>query len=120
MQVNFTLKAVYAYDNEHVSLWNVNISRDGVHFATNNFTDTCDIACMHQYMIENVTETTYGLTAFTSNSPTVAWKEVPKTFIQLLIDGVTANALILLTIVSLIVVVFLLAKWNMRVRNRNK
>ena len=108
-EVDFTLKAVYAYDNEHVSSWNVNISRDGVHFATNNFTDTCNTACIHRYMIENVTETTYGLTAFTSNSPTVTWTEVSKTFIQLLTDWVTSNAVILLIIVNLIVVVFFLA-----------
>lgn len=108
-QVDFALIAIYAYDNEHVSLWNVNILRDGIHFETNNFTDTCNTACIHQYMVENVTETTYGLTAFTANALTVTWIEVQKTFIQLLIEWVTVNFLILLLIVSLIAVVFLLA-----------
>jgi len=108
-QVDFRLDAEYAYNNEHVSSYNVNILKDGVHFATNNFTDTYDTQSMHEYTVENVTETTYGLTAFTSNSLTVTWAETPKTFTQLLIDWVTANVLILL-IVSLIAVVFFLSR----------
>lgn len=112
-RVHFTLKAVYAYDNQPVSSWNVNILRDGVHFTANNFSDISNYAYTHQYTVENVIEATYGLTTFTSNSPSVTWTEVPKTFVQLLFEWITANALVVLVIVNLIVDVFL--AWNLLV-----
>jgi len=108
-QVNFKVTAVYAYDNKHVTACTVDILKDRVHFATNNFTDTCTIATTHQYATEKVTETTYGLNAFTSNSPTVTWTE--KTLTQLLVDWITSNALIIILSIQLIaVLIFLLIR----------
>ena len=86
-----------------------NILRDGAHFTTNNFTDTCNIPNTHQYTTENIREKTYGLTAFTSNSPTVTW--TPKPFIQLLVEWITSNALILIPIIQIaIILTFLLIR----------
>jgi hypothetical protein len=107
-QVSFKVIAVYAYDNEQVSAFTIQISRDGEHFGTNNFTDTCTVASTHEYTTERVKETTYGLNAFTSNSPSVTWIE--KTLIQLLVDWLTSNILIVISIVGLIMFVFLLIR----------
>jgi len=109
MQVNFTVTAVYAYDNKRVPSYIVDISRDKMHFAINNYTDTSAIASTHLYAAEKVTETIYGLNAFTSNSPTVTWTE--KTMIQLLVEWITSNALVIVPSVELIVVlIFLLTR----------
>jgi hypothetical protein len=101
-QVKFTVTAVYAYDNERVPEFTVNILRDGKRFAVNNFTDTCSIEFSHLYTTENITEKTYGLTAFTSNSPTVTW--TPKPLIQQLMDWMTSNALILVPIIQIAII----------------
>jgi len=101
-QVDFTVAAVYTYDNKHVPEFTLNILRDGVHFATNNFTDACNISNTHQYTTENITEKTYSLTAFASNSPTVTW--TPKPFIQLLVEWITSNALIIIAIIQIVIV----------------
>jgi len=101
-QVKFIVIAVYAYDNESVPEFTTNILRDGKHFAVNNFTDTCSIEFPHLYTTENITEKTYGLTAFTSNSATVTW--VPKPLIQQLMDWMTSNALILVPIIQLAII----------------
>lgn len=106
-KVNFKVTAIYAYDNKNVSAYTVDISKDGVHFATSNFTDTSAIASTHQYKTEKVTEATYSLNAFTSNSPTITWKGAQKTFIQMLSDLIASNALIVLTTVWLIFFIFL-------------
>jgi hypothetical protein len=115
-EVNFIVTAVYAYDNEQVPEFKVNILRDGKHFATNNFTDISNIEITHHYTTENITEKTYGLTAFASNSPTVTW--TPKPFIQLLVDCITSNALILVPIIqSVIVLTYLFIRKRRKPRN---
>ena len=102
LQIDFTVTAVYTYDNKRVPEFTVNILRDEAHFASNNFTDTSDIASTHQYTTENVVEKIYGLTAFASNSPSVTW--TPKSFIQLLVDWITSNALIVIPVIQLFIV----------------
>jgi len=114
-QVKFTVTAVYAYDNESVPEFTTNILRDGKHFAVNNFTNTCNIEFAHLYTTENITEKTYGLTAFTSNSATVTW--TPKPLIQQLMDWMTSNALILVPIIQLAIILTYLL---IRERRKNK
>ena len=114
-QVKFTVTAVYAYGNERVPEFTTNILRDGKHFAVNNFTDTCSIEFPHLYTTENITEKTYGLTAFTSNSPTITW--TPKPLIQQLMDWMTSNALILVPIIQLAIILTYLL---IRERRKNK
>jgi len=110
-QVNFIVAAAYAYDNKLVPEFTANILRDGTYFRTNNFTDTHNVASTHQYTIESVTEKTYGFTAFSSNSLTVTWTENPKTFIQLLVEWTTSNALIIISIILFgIVLTYLLIR----------
>ena len=71
--VNFTVTAVYDYDDVSVTSWTVNIYRNGTHFATGDFTDRSDSEVKYQYTTENVTDNMYNLTAFTSNTVTVVW-----------------------------------------------
>lgn len=73
IQVSFTVTAIYDYDDIIVTSWTVNILRNSTHFATGNFTDTQFSSITYEYTTENVTETTYGLTNFTSNTVTVTW-----------------------------------------------
>jgi hypothetical protein len=108
-QVDFSVTAIYDYDNERVPKFTVNVLRDEAHFATNNFTDIYNIESIHQYTTENITENTYGLTAFSSNSSTIAW--APKPLTQLLVDWITSNALILAAIIQIVIVLaFLLIR----------
>lgn len=74
-QVNFTVTAVYDYDDSPVNAsdWTANILRNATHFATGNFTDTQVVEVTYSYTTENVTETAYGLTAFSSNTATIKW-----------------------------------------------
>lgn len=74
-QVNFTCTAVYEYDNETVTSWSINILRNTTHFASGNFTDTQSVEVTYEYTTENVTENTYSLTVFLSNTATVTWSE---------------------------------------------
>jgi len=106
IQVGFKVTAVYAYDNVHVREFDVSILRDGAHFATNNFTDTSDIPATHQYTTENISEKSYGLTAFTANPATVTWTSKP--FEQLVVDWITSNALILILSAQVVIVLALL------------
>lgn len=69
----FTVTAVYEYYGTTVISWTVNINRNDTHFASGNFTDTQATEIIYQYTTENVTETLYGLTTFTSNTETVTW-----------------------------------------------
>ena len=71
--VNFTVTAVYAYNGTSVSSWTVNIFRNATHFASGNFTDYSSGEIRYEYTAENVTEATYGLSNFTSNTVTVIW-----------------------------------------------
>jgi len=101
-QVDFRVTAVYAYDNKYVPEFTNNILRDGVHFATNNFTDVRNSAGTHQYTVENIMETTYGLTSFTSNSSTITWTTKP--FAQFLADWIASNILIIIIIVQTVII----------------
>jgi len=71
--VNFTLTAIYDYDDQPITSWTVNTLKNSTHFDTGNFTDGgyTDTICI--YFVENITENTYGLTSFTSNTVTVYW-----------------------------------------------
>jgi len=60
--VNFTVTAVYDYDDASVTSWTVNIYRNGTHFATGNFTDKSDSEVKYLYTTENVTDNIYDLT----------------------------------------------------------
>jgi len=71
--VDFTLTAIYDYDDQPITSWTVNTLRNNTHFATGNFTDGGYTDTLYIYTVENFTETTYGLTAFTSNTLTVYW-----------------------------------------------
>jgi len=85
-QVNFTVTAVYDYDSAQVTAWTVNIYRNSTHFASGNFSDTQYSEVSYQYTIENVTETSYGLTAFTSNTETVSWGGLQIEIYEIAID----------------------------------
>ena len=93
VNVNFAVTARYAYDNRPISQFEANILRDGIHFASNNFTDLCNDVITHQYTTENVTETVYGLSVFTSNSLTVNW-------VQSILGLTSLNALIVIAILG--------------------
>ena len=72
---SFIVSAKYKYDDTNVltASITINIFKDSIHFATGNFTDGGYIDVYHLYTTENITETQYGLTAFTSNTETVYW-----------------------------------------------
>lgn len=71
--VGSIITATYAFDSSPVSDWSLNVLRNETHYATNNFTDSSETELVYQYTTENVTENTYGLTGFTSNTLTVTW-----------------------------------------------
>ena len=71
--VSFTLTAMYDFDHTQITSWTVNTLRNGTHYATGNFTDGGYTDTLYIYTVENMTENTYGLTAFTSNTFTVCW-----------------------------------------------
>ncbi|RLI43658.1 hypothetical protein DRO59_00205 [Candidatus Bathyarchaeota archaeon] len=72
--VNFTVTAKYAYDDQPVTDWTVNILRDDVHFTTGTtFTDGGYTETLHTYKVENASENLYGLTAFESEPLSVYW-----------------------------------------------
>ncbi|MEM2922118.1 MAG: hypothetical protein QXF26_07360 [Candidatus Bathyarchaeia archaeon] len=70
---SFTITGKYEYDGNRVSPLTVNILRNSTHFATGNFTDTSSSPAIYFYTVENLTEATYGLTAFSSNTVNVTW-----------------------------------------------
>jgi len=80
----------------------VAILRDGTHFATNNFTDMFDNPSKHNYTTENVFETTYGLTAYSSNSVTISWEAKPP--LGLIADWVSSNAIIVVAVAETVAV----------------
>jgi len=64
------------YDDSYVGSFSLNVSRDGVLWASNlsNFSITDkDRETSHTYTCHSVEDLTYGITAFTSNSVTVTW-----------------------------------------------
>lgn len=75
-QVNFTVIAIYNYDSLQVGTCTINIYRNSTHYDSGNFTDTQAGAVVYNYTVENVTETTYDLTDFTSNTITIQWGEL--------------------------------------------
>jgi hypothetical protein len=113
-EVSFKVTAVYAYDGKEVPAWTVSILRDGLHFANNNFTDTSPIAITHQYAIERVAETTFGLETFTSNLAIVTWTKTQKTLIQVVVDWIVSNALVVITTIQIIAVLLFLLTMERR------
>jgi len=75
--VSFTITAVYDYDDSPITSFTVNTYRNSTHFATGNFTDTNPNATLCYYTLENFTESTYGITAFTftPNPLSVYWSD---------------------------------------------
>jgi hypothetical protein len=72
--VNFTVTVTYLSDGSAVSSFTVNILRDSAHYSgLSMFTDHSDSVVTHTYTTENITEPTYGITAFQSNTATVIW-----------------------------------------------
>lgn len=71
--VNFTITAIYDFDDTPITSWTVNVLRNSTHFADGNFTDGGYTDLFYVYTAENMTENTYGLTSFTSNTVTVYW-----------------------------------------------
>ncbi|PIV83461.1 MAG: hypothetical protein COW51_04365, partial [Candidatus Moranbacteria bacterium CG17_big_fil_post_rev_8_21_14_2_50_44_12] len=67
------INSTYEFDGTTVTSWTVNVLRNSTHFATGNFTDSSSSEVTYQYATENVTENTYGLTVFTTNTLTVIW-----------------------------------------------
>lgn len=80
------ITGTYEYDSATVTSWTINILRNSTHYATGNFTDHEDSETAWQYTTENITETTYGLTSFTTNTLTVIWGNL---FIE--IDQITVD-----------------------------
>jgi hypothetical protein len=101
-RVSFCTEVTYAYDNRTVPEYSVNVLRNGVHFAVNNFSDVSDTETKNTYTVENVTETTYGLTMFNSDPVTASW--TPRSYIQLLEDWLVSNALMIVLAISFTVV----------------
>jgi len=89
--VNFTVTAIYDFDDTPITSWTVNICRNSTHFATGNFTDGGYTDLFYVYTVENVTENTYGLTVFTSSPLTVYWS----TYVALTIKTVDLDSNIL-------------------------
>lgn len=89
--VNFTVTAIYDYDDTSITSWTVNTYRNSTHFATGNFTDGGYTDLFYIYTAENMTETAYGLTSFTSNTATVYWS----TYIALTVKTVDLDSTIL-------------------------
>jgi len=71
--IHSIITATYEYGGAHVISWTVNILRNGTHFAAGNFTDYSAGNAIYHYTTENVTENTYGLTVYTTNTLTVVW-----------------------------------------------
>jgi hypothetical protein len=67
------ITAKYEYDNSPLTSWSININRNETHFATGNFTDNNTQNTRYLYTTENITDDTYGLTTFYSNTLTVQW-----------------------------------------------
>lgn len=72
--VSFNVAVTYLSDGSTVSSFTVNILRDSAHYSSSSaFTDHSDSQITHFYTTENITDATYDITAFASNSPTIAW-----------------------------------------------
>ena len=71
--VNFTVSAIYDYDDTPITSWTFNILRNSTHFASANFTDGGYTDLFYVYTVENMSENTYALTSFTSTPVTVYW-----------------------------------------------
>jgi hypothetical protein len=72
--VSFNVTATYLSDGSNISSFTVNVLRDSVHYSSSStFTDYSGSPVTHLYTTENITDSTYGITAFTSNTATVVW-----------------------------------------------
>jgi hypothetical protein len=71
--INCNATATYAYTGNPVGSWTINVFRNSTHFASGNFTDHNVANIAYLYTTENITESAYGLTAFTSNTVTIVW-----------------------------------------------
>ena len=84
-QVNITISVVYDYDDAAFTYYNLSMTRDAVFwyvFNHANFSLCNDTAADVEYTytvnaLNN--ETTYGITAFTSNSIDIEWSSTPPT-----------------------------------------
>ena len=66
--------STFLYDGAPVTSWSVDAVRNGTYYAVNNFTDYENTEVVYEYKAGNVTvENTYGVTAFQTNTITIAW-----------------------------------------------
>jgi hypothetical protein len=72
--IELTTSAKYQYDNTDVSTLSFQMTRNGSNFATTTpVTDGPYTALRYVYTISSASETTHGLTAFSTNTITVTW-----------------------------------------------
>jgi len=71
--ISSIITSTYAYSGLPSSP-TINILRNSTHYATGNFTDMLAESGRYSYTTEDVTEATYGLTAFSSNTLTIIWE----------------------------------------------
>jgi hypothetical protein len=97
-ETEFKVTIFREYDNSSVSSYSYNINRDGSGFSnphtTEAFTDVCSSEGTRIYDFTNVTDNTYGLTAFTDPDDLfVAWYD----------EGIQLNQIALIIAIALIV-----------------
>jgi hypothetical protein len=108
-RVDFNIMATYAYDHEQARKCNLIIYKDGVLFATSNFSDTSLIFGTHQYSVERVFDSEYGLNAFNSNTVEVTWTK--KTFTQKLMEWLFDNYILVVIVFELVAfLIYIIAK----------
>jgi hypothetical protein len=78
--VTFTVSVTYAYLSQTCSTWTVDIKRDttddwvtGLTSSSSTFTDS-DVGVSHDYLANDASETTHGLSLYTTNTETVTWQ----------------------------------------------
>ncbi len=90
--VNITVTAVYDYDGAPAPLSYVNTKRDAVHYTSSTtFFESYDGEVQYDYTGENVSDTNYGITAFSSNTATVSWGGLFIESYNLLVDDTRLN-----------------------------
>lgn len=74
--VHMNATAVYAYDGTNVTTLGVTIGRNGTSYSTSTtWTDAEIFVTTYNFTVLAANDTTYGLTAFTSNTLTIAWQQ---------------------------------------------
>jgi len=82
-QVNITISVVYDYDDAAFSFYNLSMTRDAVFWYVFNHANSslCNDTAAdveYTYTVNQLNnETTYGITAFTSNSIDIEWSATP-------------------------------------------